>query len=195
MAADKRAIDFGKIKRYISNRTAEFYIETLEGEEKESFKSIIKYLDNTRRTKDLTKQYDVLELERIKNKLNNFSSTREQQSIINAINRERKEENTRIKKSRVKRKATPPPPVAVVERTPYEKVSAAFWNLKTIIEEDGKFLGSKEIEVVKKNLIILANNSDVILQERIKFEIQQAYKQAEEIKQQIEKLNTKIKKQ
>jgi hypothetical protein len=192
MAADKRAIDFGKIKRYISNRTAEFYIETLEGEEKESFKSIIKYIDNTRRTKDLTKQYDVRELERIKNKLNDFSPTREQQSLINAINRERKEENNRIKKSRVKRKVTPSP---TVERTPYEKVSKAFWNLKTIIEEDGKFLGSKEIEVVKKNLIILANNTDVILQERIKFEIQQAYKQAEEIKQKIEKLNTKIKKQ
>ncbi|MDR0748139.1 MAG: hypothetical protein LBF62_01035 [Tannerellaceae bacterium] len=192
MAADKKAIDFGKIKRYISNRTAEFYIETLEGEEKESFKSVIKYIDNTRRTKDLTRQYDVKELERIKNKLNDFSPTREQQSLINAINRERKEENNRIKKSRVKRKVIPPP---VVERTPYEKVSKAFWNLKTILEEDGKFLGSKEIEVVKKNLIILANNTDVILQERIKFEIQQAYKQAEEIKQQIEKLNTKIKKQ
>ncbi|MDR1161610.1 MAG: hypothetical protein LBK45_04635 [Tannerellaceae bacterium] len=193
MAADKRAIDFGKIKRYISNRTAEFYIETLEGEEKESFRSIIKYIDNTRRTKDLTRQYDVRELERIKNKLNDFSPTREQQSFINAINRERKEENNRVKKSRVKRKVTPPPPV--IERTPYEKVSKAFWNLKTIIEEDGKSLGSKEIEVVKKNLIILANNTEVILQKRIKFEIEQAYKQAEELKQQIEKLNTKIKKQ
>jgi hypothetical protein len=192
MAADKRAIDFGKIKRYISNRTAEFYIETLEGEEKENFKSIIKYIDNTRRTKDLTKQYDIQELERIKNKLNDFSPTREQQSFINAINRERREENNRIKKSRVKRKVIPPPAVGL---TPYEKVSKAFWNLKTTIEEDGKFLGSKEIEVVKKNLIILANNTDIILQERIKFEIQQAYKQAEEIKQQIEKLNTKIKKQ
>jgi hypothetical protein len=192
MAADKRAIDFGKIKRYISNRTAEFYIETLEGEEKENFKSIIKYLDNTRRTKDLTRQYDVQELERIKNKLNDFSPTREQQSFINAINRERKEENTRIKKSRVKRKVTPPP---LIERTPYEKVSKAFWGLKTTIDEDGKLLGSKEIEVVRKNLIVLANNTDAILQERIKYEIQQAYIQAEALKQQIEKLNTKIKKQ
>jgi hypothetical protein len=193
MAADKRAIDFGKIKRYISNRTAEFYIETLEGGEKENFKSVIKYIDNTRRTKDLTRQYDVQELERIKNKLNDFSPTREQQALINAINRERKEENTRIKKSRVKRKVIPPPPP--VERTPYEKVSKAFWNLKTSIDEDGKLLGSKEIEVVRKNLIILANNTDAILQERIKFEIQQAYIQAEALKQQIEKLNTKIKKQ
>lgn len=191
MAADKKAIDFGKIKRYISNRTAEFYIETLEGEEKESFKAIIKYLDNTRRTKDLTEQYDVQELERIKNKLNDFSPTREQQAAINAINRERKEENIKIKKSRVKRKVVPP---TTVEKTPYEKVSKAFWNLKTIIEEDGKQLSSKETEVVKKNLIILANYTDTVLQERIKFEIQQAYKQAEEIKQQIEKLNTKIKK-
>ncbi|MDR1402966.1 MAG: hypothetical protein LBJ60_04600 [Tannerellaceae bacterium] len=194
MAADKKAIDFGKIKRYISNRTAEFYIETLEGEEKENFKSVIKYIDNTRRTKDLTKQYDVQELERIKNKLNNFSPTREQQSVINAINRERKEENTKIKKSRIKRKIAPPSPT-VIERTPYEKVSKAFWDLKTIVEEDGKLLGSKEIEVVRKNLIILANHTDIILQERVKFEIQQAYRQAEEIKQQIEKLNTKIKKQ
>jgi len=191
MAADKRAIDFGKIKRYISNRTAEFYIETLEGEEKEDFKAIIKYIDNTRRTKDLTPQYDVPELERIKKKLNDFSPTREQQAIIGSINRERKEENIRIKKTRVKRKVVLP---QTVERTPYEKVSKAFWNLKTVMEEDGKFLNSKEIEVVKKNLIILANNTDAILQNRIKFEIQQAYKQAEEIKQKIEKLNTKIKK-
>lgn len=191
MAADKKAIDFGKIKRYISNRTAEFYINTLQGEEKEEFELIIKYIDNTRRTKDLTEEYDVQELERIKNKLNDFSPTKAQQAIISAINKERKEENVRIKKARVKRKPVLPP---VTDKTPYEKVSKAFWTIKTIIEEEGKLLSSKEIEVVKKNLIILANHTDIILQERIKFEIQQAYKQAEEIKQKIEKLNTKIKK-
>jgi hypothetical protein len=191
MAADKKAIDFGKIKRYISNRTAEFYIESLSGEERTEFESIIKYIDNTRRTKDLSEKYDIRELERIKNKLNDFSPTKEQQKLISVVNKERKEENIRIRKSRVKRKVMTPP---ATDKPPYEKVSKAFWNLKTIIEEEGKLLTSKELEVVKKNLLILTNHTEIILQERIKFEIQQAYKQAEEIKQKIEKLNTKIKK-
>ncbi|MDH6305822.1 ribosome-binding ATPase YchF (GTP1/OBG family) [Parabacteroides sp. PF5-5] len=190
MAADKKAIDFGKIKRYIKNKTAEFYIDTLEGEEKEEFKSSIKYLNNIRRTKDLSPQYDIPELERIKNKLNDFSPTREQEIIIREINKEKKEDNLRVKKARVKRKVTSTEP----EKSTYEKVSKAFWALKTHLEEEGKMLTSKEIEIVKKNLIILTNYTDTVLQERFKIEIQLAIKQADEIKQRIEKLNIKIKK-
>ncbi len=191
MAADKRAIDFGKIKRYISNRTAEFYIQSLSGSEKEEFESIIKYLNNIRRTKDLNEQYDIKELERIKNKLNDFSPNREQKAAIDAINQEKKEDNLKLKKIRAKKKAESQ---TVTEKTPYEKVSKAFWRLKTFLEQEGKLLTSKEIEVVKKNLIILTNHTDVIMQERFKYEIQLARKQAEEIKLQIEKLNSKIKK-
>jgi hypothetical protein len=60
------------------------------------------------------------------------------------------------------------------------------------MEEEGKLLTSKEIEVVKKNMLILTNFIDTTLQERFKYEIQQALKQAEEIKIRIEKLNSKI---
>jgi hypothetical protein len=193
MAADKKAIDFGKIKRYIKNRTAEFYIETLQDTEKDEFKSIIKYINNVRRTKDLSDNYGVEEIERIKNKLTEFSPTREQQEIIDAINRQKREENIKIKKSRTKRKVLIPTTPAVSEVSTYEKVSNAFWNLKTLLEEEGKLLTSREIEVVKKNMVLLTNSIDATLQERFKFEIQQALRQAEEIKMKIEKLNSKIK--
>jgi hypothetical protein len=192
MAADKKAIDFGKIKRYIKNRTAEFYIETLQDSEKEEFKSVIKYINNVRRTKDLSADYGMEEIERIKNKLTDFSPTREQQEVIDSINKQKREDNIRVKKSRVKRKIiTPTPPVSEVPT--YEKVSNAFWNLKTLLEEEGKLLTSREIEVVKKNMVLLTNSIDTTLQERFKFEIQQALRQAEEIKMRIEKLNSKIK--
>jgi hypothetical protein len=191
MAADKKAIDFGKIKRYIKNRTAEFYLETLKGQEKEEFKSIINYINNVRRTRDLSDNYDIKELERIKNKLTDFSPTNEQQHIIDSINRQKKEDNVKLKKSRVKRKVMIPN--VSHEKPTYEKVSNVFWDLKTLLEEEGKLLTSKEIEVVKKNMIILTNFIDATLQERFKFEIQQALKQAEEIKMKIEKLNNKIK--
>jgi hypothetical protein len=191
MAADKKAIDFGKIKRYIKNRTSEFYIETLSGSDKEEFKSIINYINNVRRTKDLSVSYDTAEIERIKNRLTDFSPTREQQQAIDFINRQKKEDNIRLKKSRTKRKVTPLP--TTTAKPTYEKVSNAFWDLKTLLEEEGKLLTSKEIEVVKKNMIILTNFIDTTLQERFKYEIQQALKQAEEIKMRIEKLNSKIK--
>ncbi|MDR1557529.1 MAG: hypothetical protein LBS88_10955 [Tannerellaceae bacterium] len=193
MAADKKAIDFGKIKRYIKNRTAEFYIETLQGADKDEFKSIINYINNVRRTKDLSDNYGVKEIESIKNKLTEFSPTRGQQQLIDAINRQKREDNIKIKKSRTKRKVpAPASPPAVPEKSTYEKVSVAFWNLKTLMEEEGKLLTSKEIEVVKKNMLILTNFIDTTLQERFKFEIQQALRQAEEIKMRIEKLNSKI---
>ncbi|GEM_PF-3219293 len=191
MAADKRAIDFGKIKRYISNRTAEFYIETLTGPEKDEFKSIIEYIDNVTKTKYLSEEYDVNKIETIKNKLNDFAPTRQQLAIISAINKEKKEENIKVRKARSKRK---PPQQPASEKKPFEKISKAFWDLKTFIEEEGKQLTSKEIEVIKKNLMILTNYTDTVLQERFKFEIQQALRQAEEIKTKIERLNTRIKK-
>lgn len=195
MAADKKAIDFGKIKRYISNRTAEFYIGTLHGDERDEFKSVIDYIDNVRRTKDLSANYGVRELESIKNRLTEFSPTRAQQQIINSINKQRREENIKIKKTRAKRK--PPVPVAPEpepqKKSTFEKVSDAFWVLKTLMEEEGKLLRSREIEVVKKNMLLLTKFIDATLQERFKFEIQQAIEQAEEIKMQIEKLNSKIK--
>ncbi|MDR1258974.1 MAG: hypothetical protein LBK65_06840 [Tannerellaceae bacterium] len=194
MAADKKAIDFGKIKRYIKNRTAEFYIDSLPGTEKDEFKSIINYINNVRRTKDLSDNYGVNEIEQIKNKLTDFSPTRDQQQVIDSINRQKKEDNIKLKKSRTKR-----PPVIISnttsERSTYEKVSDAFWNLKNLIEEEGKLLTSREIEVVKKNMLLLTNFIDATLQERFKFEIQQALRQAEEIKMRIEKLNSKIKTQ
>lgn len=190
MAADKRAIDFGKIKRYIKNRTAEFYIESISGEEKDEFKSIINYLDNVTKTKHLSEKYDVKELERIKNRLNDFAPTREQQKIIHSINRSTRDDNLRVKKIKQKRQAEKK---VVVEKSTYEKISKTFWTLKTLLEEEGKLLTSKEIETVKKNLILLAKHTDITLQERIKYEIQLAYKQAEELKSQIEKLNNKIK--
>ncbi|MDR2810541.1 MAG: hypothetical protein LBB84_08335 [Tannerellaceae bacterium] len=196
MAADKKAIDFGKIKRYIKNRTAEFYIDTLYGSEKEEFKSVIKYINNVRRTKDLSSDYEGEEIERIKNKLTEFSPTREQQEVIDTINRQKREDNIKVKKSRTKRKApipTPPPTTSGIST--YEKVSNAFWSLKTLLEEEGKLLTSREIEVVKKNMVLLTNSIDATLQERFKFEIQQALKQAEEIKMRIEKLNSKIRTQ
>ena len=192
MAADKKAIDFGKIKRYIKNRTAEFYIETLQDQEQEEFKSIIKYINNVRRTKDLSADYGGEEIERIKNKLTDFSPTREQQEVIDSIKKQKMEDNIKVKKSRIKRQtivAAPP----VSEISTYEKVSNAFWSLKTLLEEEGKLLTSREIEVVKKNMVLLTNSIDTTLQERFKFEIQQALKQAEEIKMRIEKLNSKIK--
>ncbi|MDR1938014.1 MAG: hypothetical protein LBQ73_05905 [Tannerellaceae bacterium] len=196
MAADKKAIDFGKIKRYIKNRTAEFYIETLQGQEKDDFKSIINYINNVRRTKDLSDNYGVSEIERIKNKLTEFSPTREQQQLIDSINKQKREDNIKIKKSRTKRKVVVvSPPPAVSEKSTYEKVSNAFWDLKTLLEEEGKLLTSREIEVVKKNMVLLTNFIDATLQERFKFEIQQALRQAEEIKMRIEKLNSKIKTQ
>jgi hypothetical protein len=191
MAADKKAIDFGKIKRYIKNRTAEFYIDTLQGSEKDKFKSIINYINNVRRTKDLSDHYDIDEIERIKNKLTEFSPTREQQQVIDAINRQKREDNIKIKKSRTKRKVIVATP-AVSEKSTYEKVGDAFYCLKNLLEEEGKLLTSREIEVVKKNMLLLTNFIDATLQERFKFEIQQALKQAEEIKMRIEKLNSKI---
>ncbi|MDR2389523.1 MAG: hypothetical protein LBD89_07045 [Tannerellaceae bacterium] len=193
MAADKKAIDFGKIKRYIKNRTAEFYIETLQGSDKDEFKSIIKYINNVRRTRDLSAEYGVEEIEKIKNKLTDFSPTREQQEIIDSINKQKREDNIKVKKSRTKRKIILPTPPPVSDVPTYEKVSNAFWNLKTLLEEEGKLLTSREIEVVKKNMVLLTNSIDTTLQERFKFEIQQALKQAEEIKMRIEKLNSKIK--
>jgi hypothetical protein len=193
MAAYKKAIDFGKIKRYIKNRTAEFYINSLSVEEKIQFKSIVNYIDNVRRTKDLTADYDDAEIERIKNKLTDFSPTKEQQRLINAVNRQTKEENTKQRKSREKKKVVPPPATPQSDKTTYEKVSVSFWDLKTLLEEEGKLLTSKELEVVKKNMIILTNYIDSTLQERFKFEIQQALKQAEEIKMKIERLHSKIK--
>ncbi|MDR0681177.1 MAG: hypothetical protein LBG15_04910, partial [Dysgonamonadaceae bacterium] len=118
MAADKKAIDFGKIKRYIKNRTSEFYIDTLQGVDKEEFKSIINYIDNVRRTKDLSDNYGVKEIESIKNRLTEFSPTREQQQVIDAINRQKREDNIKIKKSRTKRKVlTPSPPSVVPEKS------------------------------------------------------------------------------
>jgi hypothetical protein len=191
MAADKKAIDFGKIKRYIKNRTSEFYIETLSGSDKEDFKSIINYINNVRKTRDLAESYDGSTIEQIKNRLTEYSPTREQQEIIDSINHQKKEDNIRIKKSRTKRKVTPPP--STTTKPTYEKVSNAFWDLKTLLEEEGKLLTSKEIEVVKKNMVILTNFIDTTLQERFKYEIQLALKQAEEIKMRIEKLNSKIK--
>ncbi|GHT29840.1 hypothetical protein AGMMS49574_07740 [Bacteroidia bacterium] len=191
MAADKKAIDFGKIKRYIKNRTSEFYIETLSGSDKEDFKLTINYINNVRKTRDLAESYDVDTIEQIKNRLTEYSPTREQQQIIDSINRQKKEDNIRLKKSRTKRKVTPPP--STTTKPTYEKVSNAFWDLKTLLEEEGKLLTSKEIEVVKKNMVILTNFIDTTLQERFKYEIQLALKQAEEIKMRIEKLNSKIK--
>ncbi|MDR1344690.1 MAG: hypothetical protein LBJ39_04985 [Tannerellaceae bacterium] len=191
MAADKKAIDFGKIKRYIKNRTAEFYIDSLKGDEKDEFKLIINYINNVRRTKDLSDNYGVNEVEQIKNKLTDFSPTREQQQLIDVINRQKKEDNVKIKKSRTKRKVVLPE-TTTSDRSTYEKVSDAFWNLKNLIEEEGKLLTSREIEVVKKNMLLLTNFIDATLQERFKFEIQQALRQAEEIKIKIEKLNSKI---
>ncbi|MDR2497264.1 MAG: hypothetical protein LBD21_09085 [Tannerellaceae bacterium] len=191
MAAYKKAIDFGKIKRYIKNRTAEFYINSLSGDERIQFKSIINYLDNVRRTRDLTADYNDSEIERIKNKLTDFSPTKDQQRIINGINRQTKDENTKQRKSREKKKVVPSVPQS--DKSTYEKVSVAFWDLKTLLEEEGKLLTSKELEVVKKNMIILTNFIDATLQERFKFEIQQALKQAEEIKVKIERLHSKIK--
>jgi hypothetical protein len=191
MAADKKAIDFGKIKRYIKNRTAEFYLETLQDSEKDKFKSIINYINNVRRTKDLSDHYDTDEIERIKNKLTEFSPTREQQQVIDAINRQKREDNIKIKKSRTKRNVIVTSP-AVSEKSTYEKVADAFYCLKNLLEEEGKLLTSREIEVVKKNMLLLTNFIDATLQERFKFEIQQALKQAEEIKMRIEKLNSKI---
>jgi hypothetical protein len=79
------------------------------------------------------------------------------------------------------------------EKTTYQKVSEAFWALKTILENEGKLLTSREIEVVKKNLVLLTSFVDATLQERFKFEIQQAMKQAEEIKTRIDRLNTRMK--
>ncbi|MDR1919528.1 MAG: hypothetical protein LBQ65_07785 [Tannerellaceae bacterium] len=197
MAADKKAIDFGKIKRYIKNRTAEFYIDTLQGEEKDEFKSIINYINNVRRTKDLSDNYGVSEIEQIKNKLTEFSPTREQQQVIDSINKQKREDNIKIKKTRTKRKVVvvAPAPAPSTEQSTYVKVSNAFWDLKTLLEEEGKLLTSREIEVVKKNMVLLTNFIDATLQERFKFEIQQALKQAEEIKMRIEKLNSKIKTQ
>jgi hypothetical protein len=192
MAADKKAIDFGKIKRYIKNRTAEFYIDSLQGLEKDEFKLIINYINNVRRTKDLSDNYGVSEIEQIKNKLTDFSPTREQQQVIDSINRQKKEDNIKLKKSRTKRQPIVTIPTTS-ERSTYEKVSDAFWNLKNLIEEEGKLLTSREIEVVKKNMLLLTNFIDATLQERFKFEIQQALRQAEEIKMRIEKLNSKIK--
>jgi hypothetical protein len=191
MAADKKAIDFGKIKRYIKNRTSEFYIETLSGSDKEEFKSTINYINNVRKTRDLSESYDIATIERIKNRLTDFSPTREQQQVIDSINHLKKEDNIRLKKSRTKRKVTLPP--ITTAKPTYEKVSNAFWDLKTLLEEEGKLLTSKEIEVVKKNMVILTNFIDMTLQERFKYEIQLAHKQAEEIKMRIEKLNSKIK--
>ncbi|MDR1645047.1 MAG: hypothetical protein LBS05_04385 [Tannerellaceae bacterium] len=194
MAADKKAIDFGKIKRYIKNRTAEFYIDTLKGKEKDEFKSIINYINNVRRTKDLSKEYGVEEVEQIKNKLTDFSPTREQQEVIDTINKQKREDNVRIKKSRTKRKVITTPP-ATSDKSTYERVADAFYTLKTLLEEEGTMLTSREIEVVKKNMLLLTNFIDATLQERFKFEIQQAIKQAEEIKMRIEKLNSKIRTQ
>ena len=191
MAAYKKAIDFGKIKRYIKNRTAEFYINSLSGEERIQFKSIINYIDNVRRTKDLSAEYDDAEIERIKNKLTDFSPTKEQQRLISAVNRQTKDENTKQRKSLEKKKVVPPAPQS--DKTTYEKVSVAFWDLKTLLEDEGKQLTSKELEVIKKNMIILTNFIDATLQERFKFEIQHALKQAEEIKMKIERLHIKIK--
>jgi len=191
MAADKRAIDFGKIKRYIKNRTAEFYIDSLSGEEKENFKSIINYLDNVTKTKYLSENYNTQEIEQIKDKLNNFAPTREQQKAIITINKSVRDGNTKAKKIKAKRQAEKV--VVVVEKTTFEKISKTFWALKTLIEQEGMLLSSKEIETIKKNLLILAKHTDTMLQERIKLEIQHAYKQAEKIKTQIEKLNNKVK--
>ncbi len=191
MAADKRAIDFGKIKRYIKNRTAEFYITTLTGSEKDEFESTINYLDNITKTKHLSEKYNVEELERIKNKLNDFAPTKDQLKIIKAINKSTRDDNTKLKKYKLKRQAEKN---TVIEKNTYEKISQAFRALKKLIEEEGKFLNSKEIEIIKKNLIFLAKHTDITLQERVKYEIQLAYKQAEELKSEIEKLNNKIKK-
>jgi hypothetical protein len=187
MAADKRAIDLGKIKRYIKNRTAEFYLSTLQGEEKETFQSIINYLDNVRLAKDLTPQYDEKEVERVKNLLTNFSPTKEQYNIINAINKRKRDENTKLKrtKTKVQRPSIP-------EKSTFEKISDAFWMMKTSMDEEGKTLTSKELEVIKKNMLLFTNFIDSTLNERVKFEIQQAQKQAEEIKARIERLNSKI---
>jgi hypothetical protein len=190
MAADKKAIDFGKIKRYIKNRTAEFYINSLTGEEKEAFQSEINYLDNVIKTKHLSEKYDMKELERIKNKLIRFAPTREQQKQINAINRTTREENSRIRKIKTCRIAEKQ---IVPEKTTFEKISKTFGTLKNLLEQEGGVLTSKEIEVIKKNLILLAKRTDVTLQERVKQEIQLAYQQAEEIKSRIERLNSKIK--
>jgi len=192
MAADKKAIDFGKIKRYIKNRTTEFYIETLKGQDKDEFKSTINYLNNVRRTKDLSDDYDMVEVERIKNRLTAFSPTREQQQVIDSINRQKKEDNIRLKKSRVKRKLPLPTP-KLSEKPTFDKVSIAFWDLKTVLDQEYTQLSSKEIEEIKKNMIRLTNAIDGMLQERFKVEIQQALRQAEEIKTQIDKLSSKIK--
>ncbi|MDR0538763.1 MAG: hypothetical protein LBH04_12090 [Tannerellaceae bacterium] len=190
MAADKRAVDFGKIKRYIRNRTAEFYADSLTGSEKEEFKSIIVYLDNVRRAKDLMPQYDMNEIERIKNLMTNFSPTREQFHIIQTINRQKREDNNRIRK--VRKKLTPPTQPEQTKST-YEKISSVFWEMKTLMEEEWKNLSAKELEVVKKNVILFTKFIDTTIQERVKFEILQAQKQAEEIKAQIERLSSKIK--
>ncbi|MDR1499868.1 MAG: hypothetical protein LBI58_02700 [Tannerellaceae bacterium] len=194
MAADKKAIDLGKIKRYIKNRTAEFYMNSLPEEERNEFKSTIDYLDNIRRTKDLSDAYQGSEIERIKNRLTDFSPTRAQQKLIDSINKQKREDNIKIKKSRAKKPpAAPAGPSS--DKPTYEKVTDAFWALKTLIEEEGRLLTSREIEVVKKNMLLLTNFIDATLQERFKFEIQQALRQAEEIKVRIEKLNSKIKTQ
>jgi hypothetical protein len=191
MAADKKAIDFGKIKRYIKNRTAEFYLESLDAEDKESFQSQIEYLNNVRRTKDLAEEYTGEEIERIKNCLTEFSPTTKQKKLIDAVNRQKRDENTKFRRARAKRREDA---VRNVDnRKPYEKVSEAFVVLKDLLEKDGKLLTSKEIEVVKKNLVILTHFVDATLQERFKFEIQQARRQAEEIKSRIDRLNSKIK--
>jgi hypothetical protein len=192
MAADKKAIDLGKIKRYIKNRTAEFFVETLEASDRDKFKEILNYLNNIRKTKDLAPEFDTAEIERIKAVLTNFSPTNEQYKIINAINKQKRNENVKTRKTRKKpvQKAAP-----VVEKTVFEKISLAFWDMKTFLEEEGKTLSAKELELIRKNMILLTNYVDQLHQERVKIEIQQAQKQAEEIKARIERLNSKIKAQ
>jgi hypothetical protein len=191
MAADKKAIDFGKIKRYIKNRTAEFYMESLQGEEKSIFQSRIEYLNNVRKTKDLSDEYTAQEIERIKDCLTAYSPTTKQKKMIDDVNHHRRDENIKSKRAREKRKEAALQ--ASDNRKPYEKVSAAFIALKDHLEAEGQMMTSKEIEVFKKNLMILTNFVDSTLQERVKFEIQQARKQAEELKMRIDRLNSKIK--
>ncbi|MDR2496547.1 MAG: hypothetical protein LBD21_05420 [Tannerellaceae bacterium] len=150
MAANKKAIDFGKIKRYIKNRTAEFYINSLQGDLRADFRSKILYLDNVQRTKDLSPNYDESVIEKIKKKLTNFSPTREQKRIINSINRQTKDDNARLRKSRENRKASGE------RQLPDERTLLAVDSLIRVIEGLGVSLTSQNREALKSDAYIVS---------------------------------------
>ena len=146
MAANRKAINFGKIKRYIKNRTAEFYIGTLYGKEKTAFKSKIHYINNVQRTKDLLPAYDEAEIESIKKLLTDFSPTREQKCAINSINRQTKEDNAKQRDARINKSAAME---ELNDDQPDEDVSIALDRLIGMIENTGVNLAPHDQEKIK----------------------------------------------